>query len=441
MSEEIKEPSQFKLLKEKKFLPFFLTQFLGAFNDNVFKNSLVVLLTFQAAQWTTIDPAILASIAGGIFILPFFLFSATAGQIADKYDKAILAKLVKVLEIGIMLIVGLGFYLHNLEVLFIALFLFGLHSTLFGPVKYAILPQHLDKKELIGGNALIEAGTFVAILIGTLVGGVLASLTDGKVWITIAGLIIAILGLWSASKIPNAPAPAPELKINLNPITETFRNIQFAKQDKGVFLSILAISWFWLYGLLFLSQFPVYAKNILHGNESVVILLLMTFTFGIGFGSLLCEKLSNHKINIGLVPVGAIGLTLFGLDFAFASHSYVYTLDLATPLMLLKDIHVVRILIDLVGLGIFGGFYCVPLYALMQERSSETHRARIIACNNIMNALFMVVGALGSAAMIGAGVSLPMLFAIAASINILVVIYMIKTIPEYWEKLKQLFSK
>jgi len=259
---------QFGLLKTRRFAPFFVTQFLGAFNDNLFKNALIVLLTFQAAQWTTLKPELLANLAAGIFILPFFLFSATAGQLADKYDKAMLARLVKVLEMLIMGVAALGFFMHNLSVLMGALFLLGLHSTLFGPVKYAILPQHLHEEELVGGNALIEAGTFVAILIGTLAGGLLAGSVEHPAWIALGGLLVAAAGYLSSRGIPAAPAPVPELKINLNPIRETWNNINFARQNRTVFLSILGISWFWLYGAMFLAQFPAYARNVLGAGRT-----------------------------------------------------------------------------------------------------------------------------------------------------------------------------
>jgi MFS family permease len=311
--------SQFGLLKARRFAPFFATQFLGAFNDNLFKNALIVLLTFQAASWTALAPEVLTNLAAGIFILPFFLFSATAGQLADKYDKAKLARLVKLLEIVIMGVALLGFSMHSLAVLLTALFLLGLHSTLFGPVKYAILPQHLREKELVGGNALVEAGTFVAILIGTLAGGLLAGTAGHPTWVAYAGLVIAVFGYLFSRGIPAAPAPAPELVVSLNPLSETWRNIGFARQNRTVFLSILGISWFWLYGALFLAQFPAYAKNVLGGSEGSVTLLLAVFTIGIGLGSLLCERLSAGHVEIGLVPFGSIGLTLFGIDLAFAS--------------------------------------------------------------------------------------------------------------------------
>ncbi|MBI4741250.1 MAG: MFS transporter [Betaproteobacteria bacterium] len=423
--------TQFNLLKTRRFAPFFATQFLGAFNDNLFKNALVVLLTFQAASWTALDAGILANLAAGVFILPFFLFSATAGQLADKVDKSRLARLVKVLEMAIMGVAALGFSLHSLPVLFFALFLLGLHSTLFGPVKYAILPQHLHEDELVGGNALVEAGTFVAILVGTLAGGLLAGAAGHPTWVAFAGLVVAAAGYLFSRGIPDAPAPEPALAVNLNPFSETWRNIGFARQNRTVFLSVLGISWFWLYGALFLAQFPAYAKNVLGGGETSVTLLLATFTAGIGIGSLLCEKLSGKHVEIGLVPFGSIGLTVFGLDLAFASPA---SLPAGAPLSLagLLAVHEVwRVLFDLFALGLFGGFFIVPLYALIQLRSAAGHRARIIAANNILNALFMVVGALAAAGMLGQGVAIPALFGVAALCNALVAVYIYSLVPEF----------
>ena len=422
--------SQFALLKARRYGPFFGTQFLGAFNDNLYKNALLVLLTFQASQWTTLEPAVLANLAAGIFILPFFLFSASAGQLADKYDKATLARLVKVLEIVIMLIAGVGFWLHSLNILLFGLFLMGCHSTLFGPVKYAILPQHLHQDELVGGNALIEAGTFVAILVGTLFGGLLAGMENGTAWISAGCLLTAIAGFISSLGIPNAPPPQPGLKVNPNPISETWRNIGFARQNRTVFLAILGISWFWLFGALLLAQFPAYAKDVLGGTETSVTLLLGIFTFGIGIGSLLCERLSAKEVEIGLVPFGSIGLTVFCLDLAFASPKALPAEPLSMlPLLLTPG--TLHILFDLFAIGLFGGFFIVPLYALMQLRSDPNFGARIIAANNIFNALFMVVGAGAAAGLLSSGLSIPNLFAVAAICNAFVAIYIYGLIPEF----------
>lgn len=422
---------QSHLLTTRRFLPFFGTQFLGAFNDNLYKNALIVLLTFQASSWTTLRPELLANLAAGIFILPFFLFSATAGQLADKYDKAMLARRVKLLEIVIMFVVGAGFALHSLTILMAALCLLGLQSALFGPVKYAILPQHLKPCELIGGNALVEAGTFVAILIGTIAGALVAALEEGALWITVVGVLVAVAGYLTSRGIPEAPAPAPELRINLNPLTETWRNIGFARENRTVFLAILGISWFWLYGALFLAQFPAYAKNVLGGSETAVTLLLAVFTIGIGTGSMLCERLSGKMVELGLVPFGSIGLTLFGLDLAFASPSAPPVGAALGAMALLADPGMWRVLFDLLGLGLFGGFFIVPLYALIQTRSQVEIRARIIASNNILNALFMVLGALAASALLGAGLSIPALFGVAAVCNAAVAVYIYKLVPEF----------
>ncbi|MBP7080915.1 MAG: MFS transporter [Rhodocyclaceae bacterium] len=422
--------SQSHLLGTRRFLPLFITQLLGALNDNVLKNAMVVLLTFQATSWTTIKPELLGILAGGIFILPFFLFSATAGQLADKYDKAKLAQIVKLLEMAIVGVAGAGFVTHNIDTLFASIFLLGMHSTLFGPIKYAILPQHLKPEELIGGNGLIEAGTFVAILGGTLLGGLLAGSEGGTAWITGVGFCIAAVGYFAARTIPTAPAPAPDLKVSLNIAKETWNNIQYARADQTVFLSIMGISWFWLFGSIFLGQFPSYTKNILGGSETAVTLLLATFTFGIGVGSLLCEKMSSGRVEIGLVPFGSIGLTFFALDLAFASPSGISHEPMGA-IALLGLASTWRVLFDLAMIGIFGGFFIVPLYALVQQRSNPEHGARIIAANNIVNALFMVVGAGAAAGMLSAGLSIPMLFAVVAVCNAVVVIFIYGLIPEF----------
>lgn len=423
--------SQSNLMRQRRFLPLFVTQFFGALNDNVFKNALVVLLTFKTAEWTQISPGVLANLAAGIFILPFFLFSATAGQLADKFDKARIARLVKVLEICIMALAGVGFAAHSLALLLTALFLMGCHSTLFGPVKYAILPQHLQEGELIGGNALIEAGTFVAILLGTILGGLLAAAEHGMHWITLVALAIAGAGYLASRFIPKAPAPDAGLRLQLNPLVETWRVIGHARGNRTVFLSIMGISWFWLYGALFLAQFPAYAKDVLGGGELSVTLLLAVFTIGIGAGSLACERMSAGRVELGLVPLGSIGLTIFGLDLAFASPAVAPAgapLGMAALLGLAGTWHV---LVDLLLIGIFGGFFIVPLYTLMQERSEVTHRARIIAANNILNALFMVVGSLAAAGLLASGISIPVLFGVAAVCNAAVAVYIYKLVPEF----------
>ncbi|MCK9259512.1 MAG: MFS transporter [Azoarcus sp.] len=422
---------QLSLMRQRRFLPFFLTQFLGAFNDNLYKNALVVLLTFEATRYTALAPGILVNLCAGLFILPFFLFSATAGQIADKYEKSRLIRFTKVLEIGVMLLASLAFALDSLALMLTCLFLMGAQSALFGPVKYAILPQHLGDDELIGGNALVEAGTFVAILVGTLAGGVLVSAPGGSVWISVTALVLAILGYVSSQGIPVAPAASPALRINWNPLTETWRGFHFTRRNRTVFLSILGVSWFWFYGALLLSQFPAYAKDMLGGDAHTVVLLLAVFSVGIGLGSLLCERLSAGKVELGLVPFGSIGLTLFALDLWWSSPlAAVGEAPLALG-QVLSQPGVWRVVLDLIAIGTFGGFFIVPLYALIQSRSEQAHRSRIIAGNNILNALFMVVAAGMGAGLLAAGFSVPQLFLVTAILNAIVALYIYTVVPEF----------
>ncbi|NDI84296.1 MFS transporter [Undibacterium crateris] len=425
------QQSQFALMTQRRFAPFFWTQFLGAFNDNVFKTALLTILTFDALSWTTLDVGLLNQLIPGLFILPFVLFSATSGQFADKFEKAGLARKVKLLEIAIMSMAAFGWMTHNLWVLVAAVAGMGIHSTLFGPVKYAYLPQHLKTDELVGGNGLIEMGTFVGILIGEILGAMLVVHQPWGVQLVAFGAIaIAVLGYLTSLKIPVSPAPEPELKINWNPVSETIRNISFSKQNRPVFLSLLGNSWFWFYGAIVLAQFPLYAKNYLHGDHSVFVLLLTVFSFGIGAGSLLCEKLSGHKVEIGLVPFGAIGLSLFGLDLYFSSVSYTNTLTVGA-LDFVRQTGSLRILADIVLLGIFGGLYIVPLFALIQTRCDPKHLSRTIAGMNILNALFMVVASLAASAMLLKGFTIPQIFMATAILNALVAVYIFSLVPEF----------
>ena len=423
--------NQFGLLKERRFAPFFGVQFLGALNDNVFKQALVILLTYSTARYTTMSTGILQNLAQALFVLPFFLFSATAGQLADKYEKSRLIGITVAIEFVCMTLGAAGFFLHSLPLLFAALFLGGVQSALFGPVKYAILPQHLRESELVGGNGMVEMGTSVAILVGMMLGGWLVA-QEG--WgVTAAAFVtmgISATGFLLSRLIPLAPAAAPELKINWNPLTETWRNFQFMRGNRTVFLSVLGISWFWFYGSIFLTQFPSLSKDILSGQESVVTLLLIVFSIGIGIGSLLCERLSGHKVEIGLVPFGSIGMTLFGIDlyFALAAHLQHEPMALAA---FLRDAGHWRILADLFLIGLFGGFYIVPLYALIQIRSEPSHRSRIIAGNNILNALFMVAAAGIAIGLFTAGVTIPQLLLVTALMNAVVALYIYRLVPEF----------
>jgi 1-acyl-sn-glycerol-3-phosphate acyltransferase len=423
--------NQFALLGQRRFGPFFLTQFLGAFNDNVFKNALVILLAFQAGSAAGLDASVLVNIAAGLFILPFFLFSATFGQLADKYEKSRLMRLAKALEIGVMLLGVAGFYLDSLPLLFTALFLMGTQSTLFGPAKYGILPQHLHETELVGGNGLVETGTFLAILLGTMAGGVLIGLQDiGLLSVSATILAVAVLGFLASLGIPAAPATDPELKINWNPVTETWRNVRFASGNRTVFLSILGVSWFWFFGATYLTQLPVYTKENLGGTAEVVTLLLTLFSLGVGVGSLLCERLSGHKVEIGLVPFGSIGMTVFSIDLFFAVPGQA-TGALVDIAGFLQQPWGWRVIWDVVLLGMFGGFYIVPLYALIQQRSEPSHRSRIIACNNILNAAFMVLAAAVAVGLLKAGLNIPQLFLVTALFNAAVALFIYKLVPEF----------
>ena len=428
--------NQFQLLKEQRFRPFFFTQFLGAFNDNAFKTALITLVAFHAASLSSIDGATLATLLPGVFILPFFLFSATAGQIADKYEKSRIIRLVKVFEIAIMLFASAGFFMHNLWLLATVLFMMGMHSTLFGPVKYSYLPQHLKVHELIGGNGMVEMGSFVAILLGQVLGVWVGAQQNHAMLTSIAVIGLALLGYWTSGGVPNSPAGALNLVINWNPITETYRNLKQIWGQQSLWLAIIAISWFWFYGATLLAQFPNFAKNVLHGDESVFILLLSVFSVGIGIGSLMCEKLSKHKVQLGLVLFGAIGLTLFGIDL-YASGASIHAAASASHLSqnyaaFLNHLYAWRLLADIILIGLFGGFYIVPLYAFLQTNAEKSHQSRVIAANNIMNALFMVASAAFSLGIFSLGFSIPQLFLITALLSALVAVYLCIRQPEFF---------
>ena len=423
--------SQFDLLTQRRYLPFFLTQFFGAFNDNVFKNALVIMIAYKVAG----DSNMMINLAFGLFILPFFLFSAIAGQIADKYEKSGLIRKVKLFEISIMCIAALGFFTENVYLLIFVLFLMGSQSSLFGPVKYGFLPQKLHKDELVGGTGLVESSTFLAILLGTIVGGILIAL-DSYFPISIAVILIAVAGYLSARAIPHTAATAPDLKLNPNILAETFRNLKFLPSNKVVFLSILAISWFWFYGTIFLAQIPNFTKNVLFGNEHVVTVLLGMFSIGIGVGSLLCEKLSGKRVEIGLVPLGAIGMAIFGWDLASCSQSWLVKDGIMNISQFMTTAGSIRILLDLTLIGVFGGLFIVPLYALVQERSDSKHLSRVIAGNNIINALFMVVASVMAMVVLGPmGWTIPQLFMLTVALNIIVTLYIFTVVPEFLMRL------
>lgn len=404
----------------RRFLPLFVTQFLGAFNDNLLKNALVMLITYRISL--SGDAAnFLVTIAGGIFILPFFLASATSGQLADKYDRAKIARIVKWAEMSIMLVAAIGFYFHHVWLLMVVLFAMGMHSTFFGPIKYALLPQHLHDDELLAGNSWIEAGTFLAILMGTILGGIIILQPGGDWLISVALMVVAVAGYAASRFIPPAPAPMPRMKVNANIASETWSIVGYARRNTHVFRAILGISWFWLVGAVFLSQFAPLVKLHIKGDPVIVTLFLTLFSFGIGVGSFLCNILQKGKLNTRIVPYGALGITLFGIDLYFsASHTFPPSLGL---MEFISSFAGLRLCADLVVLAISAGIYIVPLYALMQHESDANYRARVIAANNIINAVFMVAGTIATVALIAAGFSIPELFLTLAVCNIAAVYY------------------
>ena len=425
------QPNQFALLRQRRFAPFFWVQFLGAGNDNLFKFAFTVMVTYQV-QVAWLPPAMAGLVIGALFIAPYLLFSATSGQLADKLEKSSLMRFVKSFEIAVMALAAWGFWEQNVPVLLACVFLMGLHSTLFGPVKYAYLPQHLDERELTGGNGVVEMGLFVAILLGNVAGGLLVSIPEtGARWAAAGCIVVAIIGRLAAQAIPLSPASDPALRINWNPFTETWRNLKLAHGNLVVFRSLLGISWMWFFGAVFLSTFPAFARDVLHGDERVASLLLVVFSIGIATGSLLCERFSHRHVEIGLVPLGAIGMTVFAVDLYFATRGLPPS-DAALGLaaFVAMPAHW-RVLFDLAMLALSAGLYSVPMYALIQLRCEPTHRARIIAANNILNAIFMIISAVLPGAMLSAGFTLPQVFLAMGVLSALVAGYVFLLVPEY----------
>ncbi len=423
-------PNQFALLRQRRFAPFFWTQFSGAANDNLFKFAFTVLVTYQL-QVGWMPPALAGLVIGALFILPFLLFSATSGQLTDKYDKTRMIRFVKNLEIAVMLLAAWGFWHESIGVLLTCTFLMGLHSTLFGPVKFAYLPQVLRESELTGGNGMVEMGTFVAILLGNVAGGVIVAIPEvGRRDVAIACVLLALLGRGIAQFIPSAPSTDPGLRINWNPVSETWRNLKLAHQNIVVFRSLLGISWMWFFGAVFLSQFPSFAKDVLHGDEQVASLLLVVFSIGIATGSLLCEVLSRRHVEIGLVPLGAIGMTVFAIDLYFASRGLPPSASLTLSQFIGQSAHW-RVLADLALLSLFAGLYSVPMYALIQLRAQPTHRARIIAANNILNALFMIASSIIAGLLLTMDATIPQIFLLVGIANAAVAGYIFLLVPEY----------
>jgi 1-acyl-sn-glycerol-3-phosphate acyltransferase len=420
------------LLKSRRFAPFFATQFLGAFNDNVFRQALILLIASGVVANVSVNT--LNNVALAAFILPFFLFSALAGQLADKYEKAHLIRIIKFVEIVLMALAAACFVLDAVWALLLLLFLMGTQSTFFGPLKYSIIPQHLTDRELVSGNALVEMGTFAAILLGS-VAGVLLKM-DGASDAVVGGAIvgIAVLGWLTARQIPDAAPADPALKLDWNLFRQTWRIVGFAREVHSVWLSVLAISWFWFLGAAYTTQLKVYVDDYVHGTDALYAFLLSTFSIGIGLGSFLCEKLSARRVELGLVPIGSLGLSVFGIDLYFSYGNLVGEgLGIGD---FLAQAAGVRVALDLTLIGVFGGFYIVPLYAFIQQRSEQAHLSRIIAALNILNAFLMVLSAATGILLVGVlELTIPEFFLALAVMNIVVALYVYSVVPEFMMRL------
>lgn len=412
---------QSHLLKSKRFLPLFITQFFGAFNDNVFKNAFLIWFTYDIATKLNMDAQLMVTIASGLFVLPFFLFSALAGQLADKFEKSKLVQIIKIAEILIMIFAFVGFYFENINLLLGLIFLMGVHSTFFGPLKYSLLPEHLKNDELISGNALIEGGTFLAILLGTILGGIVVRFSNGVELISLAVISFALVGWIASRSIPKSPPADSRLVISFNIFSQTLKIIDFAKKEKTVWLSIIGISWFWFIGITFLSQFPTYTKDVINGDEFIVTLFLSIFSVGIGIGSVMCNKLLKGQINGRLVPTGSIGITIGIVIFCIANYFY----DTPEQIISLGEFfsnscYSWLIILGLLVVAISSGIYIVPLYAIMQHRSETKYLSRVIAANNVLNALFMVISSVVIVALIQLKFDLLQIFLLLGTTNILV---------------------
>lgn len=428
--------NQFSLFKARRFTPMFLTQFLGAFNDNVFKQGLILVLTFIASKKLNMDISLLNNLAAMLFVLPFFLFSAVAGQLADKHEKSKLTRFIKLLEIIIMALAGIGFIFEMYWLLFVALFLMGTHSTFFGPVKYAYLPQAMKADELVSANGLFQMGTSLAILTGMMTAGVLTQQEHLMWWLSGFVLVIAILGYMTSRFIPVMPAPQPDLVVDYHIGRTSWQTVAYLYSLPLMWFTIMGNSWFWFYGATFLTQVPEFSKNLLHGDESVIIFMLTLFSVGTALGSVLCKTLTKNQVSLKLLPFGMAGLSIFAIDLYFALNSVQTIVENNQPHFGIAQLFafdgVLRVFVDLFLLGFAGGIYIVPLYSLMQAYAPESHRARVIGANNIFNALFMVTSAIFAIVCLSVlKMPLPMLFAVVGMINVLIGIFLIKKLNKY----------
>ncbi|GLQ88201.1 MFS transporter [Dyella flagellata] len=423
--------SQFALLGSRRFAPFFWTQALGAFNDNAFRSAMVALVSYQLTLPQS-EISLYNNLAPALFILPYFLFSATAGQLAERFEKTRIIRYVKLFEILAMVLAAYGFIAHLLPLLLVVLFMMGMHSTVFGPIKYAILPQALQPSELVGGNGLVEMGTQMAILIGLIAGVEVMQIAGlGSHFSAAMTIGIAVVGYLASRLIPPAPATAPDLKLNWNPLSETARVLGITRESRAVFNAILGISWYWFFGTLVLAHLPMYAKVALGGDASVYTCVLVLFSVGTAIGALMCEKMSGRRVEIGLVPLGAFGLTLFALDLYLRGPVAAEGQAARNWSAFLLAAGSWRIVLDLVMIGVFSGVYVVPLFAFVQARTPSDRLSRVIAGNNILNALWIVVASVFGLMLDRWGLSVPQVFLVAALLNVLVAAYIFTLVPEF----------
>jgi len=434
--------SQFDLFSQRRFLPFFVTQFLGALNDNLFKNALLVIVVSSAVAGSDSNTNFITNLAAGLFILPYFLFSTTAGQLADRYDKAMLIRRIKFAEIVLMLLGCFALWLGDVAWMLAILFALGVQSAFFGPIKYSIMPQHLGSNELLAGNAQVGMGTFTSILLGTLIGGWLVTADQGPIYVGALAVGFAIIGWLSSRQIPDAPSLSTEgeNKVGFNPFPVTAQNYRLARENPLVFHCILGISWFWLYGGAFLTQVPNFAVAVLHGHPTLISVLLAAFIVGVALGALLCHRFSRGNVEPGLVPLGGLGLSVFAIDLFFTSMSYQAGNPVGETIMPLQFLTMgtgMHIMLDLMFIGMFGGFLIVPLYSMIQERTSGDKRARVISINNIFNALYMVFGALlGIVFLSILGWTIPQFFLAIAVLNMLMLAAIFYSAPEFIQRFK-----
>lgn len=422
------------LFKHKTFRPFFLTQFLGAFNDNIFKNALAIFITYQAVN--EIEAGKITGLAGALFIAPYIFFSMLAGQLSDRYEKARFIKQTKLAELIIMLLGAFGFWLSNVNFLLVVLFMMGTQSTFFGPAKYSILPQVFKKdEELVGATSYVEMATFLAILIGTIGGGVLIGL--GSEYVSLAVVIFAFLGWFASVKIPKTDSGDPNVKISLNPFKQAKSIYSVTFQNKSVFVSILLISWFWFFGAVFLQQIAVFVRHMVFADKAFVTVFLSAFTLSLSLGSVACNFLSNKKIELALIPIGALGMSLFALDLSFISYPI---FGGEAPLILSKLFEseslfpFFRCVFDFFAIGFFGSFYIVPLYAMMQRRSDASNCSQVIASNNIINSFFMIASSIYTIIFYSLGYNTTQLLASVGILNLFVLVGVLFYMPEFWHR-------